>query len=176
MDIIEIITADHDDIATRIDELEPIAAEDARTSHAMRLVVKLAVAAKLHAKAEEAVLDPALRAATPQLARLALEGPYEHQALDLMLDKLVLHRPGPELLAILHVIKAQFEHHARHGEEHVLLPAVRAAFLDDERVQLAHDFLDAKHRLEPQIERLVGAPARGTHDGRHGFHVHGHRR
>jgi len=97
MDIIDIITQDHDDIATRIDELEPIARTTRATSDAMRLVVKLAVAVKLHAKAEEGVLDPALRAATPQLAKLALEDRTSTRRFDLMLDKLVLHRPGPEL-------------------------------------------------------------------------------
>ena len=117
-----------------------------------------------------------MRTATPQLAELALEGPYEHQALDLMLDKLVVNRPGPELRAILHVTRSQFELHARNEEELIVLPAVGAAFLSEERAQLAREFVDAKRRLQPQIERLVGAPARGTHDGRSGFHIHGHRR
>jgi len=176
MDIIQIITTDHDEAAKLIDELEQLVADDARTSEAMRLAVRLAVVLKTHAKAEERVLYEAMRTATPQLAALALEGPYEHQVLDLMLDKLAVHRPGPELRAILHVIKAQFEHHARHEEEHVVLPAVRAAFGDAELAQLAYDYLDVKQRMQPQIERLVGAPARGTHDGRVAFHIHGHRR
>jgi len=176
MDIIEILTADHDDIALLIDELEQLASDDSRTSDAMRLAAKLAVAIKVHAKAEERVVDEAIRTATPQLAAHALEGPYEHQALDLMLDKLVLHRPGPELRAILHVVRLQFEQHARIEEEGIVLPAVRAAFPADERAQLAQDFFAAKQRMRPQIERLVGAPARGTHDGRTGFHIHGHRR
>lgn len=176
MDIIEVITSDHDDAARLIDELEQLVGDDSRSSEAMRTAVKLAVCMKVHAKAEERILYESMRTATPRLAELALEGPYEHQALDLMLEKLVVHRPGPELRAILHVIKGQFEHHARVEEERVVLPAVQIAFLADERAQLAHDFLDFKQRLQPQIERLVGAPARGTHDGRPGFHVHGHRR
>ncbi|MBA3453818.1 MAG: hemerythrin domain-containing protein [Deltaproteobacteria bacterium] len=175
MDIIELITADHDEAAKLIEELDQFAADDSRTSEAMRIAVKLAVALKTHAKAEERILYESMRTATAQLAEFALEGPYEHQALDLMLDKLAVHRPGPELRAILHVIKAQFEHHARVEEEGVMLPAVREAFRDHERAQLARDFLDVKERLQPQIVRQVGAPARGTHDGR-GFHIHGHRR
>lgn len=176
MDIIDLITADHDETAGLIAELAQFAADDARTSEAMRIAVKLAVGLKVHAKAEERVLYEAMRTATPQLAGLALEGPYEHLAVDLMLDKLVVHRPGPELRAILHVLEVQFEHHARDAEERIVLPAIRVAFLHDERAQLASDFLDVKQRLKPQIERLVGAPARGTHDGRGGFHIHGHRR
>ena len=175
MDIIEGITADHDDAVALIEKLDQIAADDARTSEAMRLAFRLAVGLKTHAKAEERVLYDAMRTSTPQLAELALEGPYEHQALDLLLDKLVVHRPGRELRAILHVIRHQFELHARTEEEGIVLPAVRAAFSADERAQLAKDFLDVKLRVQPQIERLVGAPARGTHDGR-GFHIHGHRR
>lgn len=176
MDIIEILTADHDDISLLIDELTQLAGDDARTSEAMRLAAKLAVAVKLHAHAEERIVDEAIRTASPQLAAHALEGPYEHQALDLMLDKLVLHRPGPEMRAILHVIRVQFEQHARIEEEGIVLPAVRAAFLADERAQLATDFLAMKQRMQAQIERLVGAPARGSHDVRPGFHIHGHRR
>ena len=176
MDIIEVITADHDETARLIEELEHLAADDSRTSEAMRIAARLAVGLKTHAKAEERILYESMRTATPQLSELALEGPYEHQALDLMLDKLAVHRPGPELRAILHVLKAQFEHHARIEEEQIMLPAVRLAFLDEERAQLARDFLDVKQRLQPQIERLVGAPARGTHDGRVSFHIHGHRR
>lgn len=176
MDIIEVITADHDEHARLIAELAELAADDARTSEAMRIAVKLAVHLKTHAKAEERILYEALRTAPPPLAQLALEGPYEHQAVDLMLDKLVVHRPGPELRAILHVLEVQFEHHARVAEERIVLPAIRVAFLHDEREQLARDFLDFKERLQPQIERLVGAPARGSQDRRAGFHVHGHRR
>ncbi len=176
MDIIEVITADHDETANLIEQLAQLAADDSRTSEAMRIAVKLAVGLKTHARAEERILYEAMRTTTPQLSELALEGPYEHQALDLMLDKLVVHRPGPELRAILHVLQAQFEHHARIVEEGIVLPAVRAAVLDDERAQLARDFLDVKQRLQPRIERLVGAPARGTHDGRVSLHIHGHRR
>lgn len=176
MDIIEVITADHDEAALLIDELEQLAADDSRTSDAMRIAATLAIGLKTHAKAEERVLYEAMRTATPMLAAHSLEGAYEHQALDLMLDKLAVHRPGPELCAILHVLKAQFDHHARVEEEGIMLPAVRVAFLDGERAQLAHDFIDAKQRLHAQIERLVGAPARGTHDGRVTFHIHGHRR
>src|SRR6186713_2242560 len=88
MDIVEIIKADHDEVAALIDQLDQLAGDDARTSEAMRVAVRLAVRLKTHAKAEEKVLYEAMRTATPQLKELALEGPYEHQALDLMLDKL----------------------------------------------------------------------------------------
>ena len=175
MDIIEVITSVHAAAAALFGELEGLALDDRRTSDAMHLVVRLTVALKVHCHAEEHVLYEAVRTSNRQLAELALEGPYEHQVLDMMLDKLVLHRPGPELLAILHVIKAQFEHHARREEELEMLPAIRAAVPDDERARLAQDLQDEKRRLRPQVERLVGAPARGAHDGR-GFHVHGHRR
>jgi hypothetical protein len=175
MDIIEAIKADHDEVAGLIEQLEAIAADDARTSEAMRLAVRLAIALKTHSKAEERILYEAMKTSTQELADLALEGPYEHQAIDLMLDKLLLHRPGRELKAILKVIKEQFDHHARNEEEHQVLPAVATAFLDDERLQLGEDFEIEKRRLKPQIERLVGPPMRGTMDGR-GFHIHGHRR
>lgn len=173
MELIELITSDHDAAAELIRQLEELAGDDRRTSEAMRLAVKLAVTLKTHARAEEKVLYDALRTASPALSAYALTGAYEHQTLDLMLDKLVLHRPGPELAAILKVANELFEHHARIVEEGQVLPALAAVLSADERVQLGRDMASEKLRLQPQIERLVGAPARP--DVR-GLHIHAHRR
>jgi hypothetical protein len=173
MDIIELITADHDEATDIFDALALLAADDRRTSEAMRLAVRLAVTLKTHAKAEEKVLYEAIRTASVELADFAIEGPYEHQVLDMMLDKLCVQRPGIELKAILKVSKEMFEHHARDEEEAYILPLVKAAFSDVERVQLGGDMLAMKRRLRPQIERLVGPAMRGTHDG---LHIHHSRR
>src|SRR6187431_2885870 len=108
MDIIEVITTDHADALAKIRELDRLAADDARTSDAMRLAVRIAVAIKVHSKAEEKVLYEAMRTAPTPLPELALEGPHAHRAIDVTLDKLVLHRPGPELRAILHVVSGLF--------------------------------------------------------------------
>lgn len=175
MDIIALVTADHDEVFAQIEQLEILVADDSRSSDAMRLAVKLAVTVKTHAKAEERVLYDAMRTSTDQLRERALEGPYAHQALDMMLDKLVLHRPGPELRAILKVCKGLFQQHARDEEEGAVLPALAAALPASQREQLGQAMHAEKLRLRPQIERLVGPAARGSHDGR-GFHIHAHRR
>lgn len=175
MDIIELIKADHAEITQLISQLDGMAADDLRAGEAMRLAVRIAVTIKIHAKAEERVFYEAIHTASPQLRELALEAPYEHQALDMIVDKLVLHRPGAELKAILHVCTGLFEHHARETEERVMLPAAAQVLAQAERVRLGRDMIAEKARIRPQVERLVGPPARGSAEGR-GLHVHAHRR
>ncbi len=171
MDIIEVIQADHDEVAALFDALSQLAADDRRTNEGMRLAVRLAVALKTHARAEEKVLYEAIRTATVELSEFALEGPYEHQVLDVMIDKLVMQRPGCELKAILKVAREMFEHHARIEEEGRVLPLVKAAVSGVERAQLGDDMLAMKRRIRPQIERMVGPATRGTHDGLHIHHT-----
>lgn len=173
MDIIDVIRSDHDAAMELFDKLDPIAADDARTSEAMRIAVQLAVTIKTHAKCEEKVLYEVMRTASLELGELALEGPYEHQAMDLLLDKLLLHRPGRDFRAVLRVAREMFTHHARHVEEARVLPAIARVLTLEERVQLGQDLLLAKRRTQPHVERLVGPPARGV---REPLHIHGFRR
>lgn len=173
MDIIKCIKADHDEAAELFDELARLAHDDRRTSDAMRVAVRLAVALKIHAHAEEKIVYSVMKNATPELAACSREGPYEHQLLDMLLDRLVLQRPGPELFAILKVARHEFEHHARVEEEGATLPALAACLDPGHGVHLAHDFLHERRRIRPVIERLVGPAVRGTHDG---LRTHHHRR
>lgn len=175
MDIIKCIKADHDEVADLFAELADLAADDHRTSDAMRLAVRLVIALKIHAHAEERVVYPAMRSGDRRLVAFAREGHYEHRALDMLLDRLIAQRPGPELVAILKVARDQFEHHARHEEEAVILPLLGAQLTPTESLSLAHDFIHERRRIRPSIERLVGPAARGTHDGR-GIHISHHRR
>lgn len=176
MDILELITADHDEVADLIDRLASIADAGARTREAMELARRLAVALKTHARAEERVLYEAIRAGSSDLALVALEEPHAHHALDVVLDKLVVQRPGRELAAILRVIERLFVQHARVDEEGEILPAIGAAILPEDRARLARDFLVEKRRIRPAIARLVGAPVRTSDPRGLHFHVHGHRR
>src|SRR5436190_22326640 len=98
--------------------------------------------------------------ATPDLEAFAREGKYEHQIMDLLLDRLVLQRPGPELFAILKVARHEFEHHARLEEEGSLLPALREFLDPDHSMSIAHDFLHERRRIRPAIERMVGPAVR----------------
>ena len=173
MDIIKCIKADHDEAAELFTELARVAHDDRRTSDAMRLAVRLAVALKIHAHAEQKIVYEVMSSATPELAAFSREGKYEHQVQDLLLDRLLLQRPGPELFAILKVARHEFEHHARVEEEGIILPAL-AAYLDPgHSLHLAHDFLHERRRIRPAIERMVGPAVRGTHDG---LRAHLHRR
>jgi hemerythrin superfamily protein len=175
MDIIKAIKADHDEVAELFEQLAHLAGDDQRTSDAMRTAVRLAIAVKIHAHAEERVVYDAMRDRDPRLAAFSREGRYEHSALDMLLDRLIAQRPGPELVAILKVARDQFEHHARHEEEAVILPLLVDDPTPTESLSLAHDFIHERRRIRPSIERLVGPAARGTHDGR-GIHISHHRR
>ncbi len=175
MDIFTCITGDHDEAAELFAELGGLARDDRRTSDAMRAAVRLAIALKIHARAEERVVYQAMQCDDPRLAAFAREGHHEHGAMDMLIDRLTAQRPGPELFAILKVARDQFEHHARHEEEAVILPLLAAQLTPTESLSLAQDFLHERRRIRPSIERLVGPAARGTHDGR-GFHISHHRR
>jgi hypothetical protein len=175
VNIIKCIKADHDEAAALLAELVHLAGDDRRTSDAMRTAVRLAITLKIHAHAEERMVYQAMQSGDLRLAAFAREGRYEHGALDMLLDRLVAQRPGPELLAILKVVRDQFEHHARHEEEEVILPLLETQLTPTESLSLAHDFLHERRRIRPSIERLVGPAARGTHDGR-GIHISHHRR
>lgn len=175
MDIIKCIKADHEEAEDLFKELSRVAHDDRRTSDAMRIAVRLACAIKVHAHAEEKVLYEAMRSGPEELAAYSREGKYEHQTLDLLLDRLVVQRPGPELVAILKVAHTQFLYHARDEEEGIVLPQLAKVLEPAASLHLAHDFLHEKRRIRPAIERSVGPAVRGTHDGL-GIHISHHRR
>ena len=154
MKIGDVIAQDHVEIVALFDELEPIAADDRRAAEAMRLVASLAVALKTHGLAEEKVLYQVICTANDRLAACALEGPHELHALDTVLDRLLVLRPGPEFRAALAVARRLFEQHAIH-ETRELIPAMAEALPDDEHEQLGNDLVDAKQRLRPRIARHI---------------------
>ena len=155
----DILTADHREIDALFDALAPIAGDDHRGAEIMRLVTQLALAIKTHGLAEEKVVYEVIRTANDRLAACALEGPHELHALDIVIDRLLVLRPGPELRAALAVARRLFDQHAHH-EEHELIPAMAEALPDDEHELLGHDLACAKQRLRPQIARHI-APLAG---------------
>ena len=154
MRIGDVITQDHREIAALFDELAPLAGDDRRTAEAMRVVAKLAVALKTHGLAEEKVVYEVIRTANDRLAACALEGPHELHALDIIVERLLALRPGPELRAALAVARRLFEQHAQH-ECTELLPALTEALPDDEHEQLGNDLLSAKQRLKPHVAQRI---------------------
>ncbi|CAN5921682.1 hypothetical protein BH11MYX3_BH11MYX3_17420 [soil metagenome] len=178
MELIACITADHDEAIAQFEQLAELARDDRRTCDAMRTAVRLTCGIKIHAHAEEKVIYEAMRERGDRLAAFSREGRYEHQMLEMLLDRLLVQRPGPELSAILKVARDQFEHHAREEEEVVMLPAFEALLEASEVVQLAEEFRVEQRRIRPMIERSVGPAPRATSDGRghHGLHISHHRR
>ncbi len=175
MELITCITADHDEAIVLFEQLAELARDDRRGCDAMRAAVRLTCGIKVHAYAEEKVIYEAMRARGNGLAAFSREGRYEHETLDLLLDRLLVQRPGPELCAILKVARDQFEHHARSEEEAVMLPALEQLLQPAEIVQLAEEFRREQCRIRPRIERVVGPAPRASSEGR-SLHISHHRR
>jgi hypothetical protein len=155
----DVINRDLDEAIALFDELVPIAGDDRRSADTMRVATRLAISLKTHALAEQKVLHEALRTADDRLATFALESLYEHHALDVVLDKLLALRPGPELKAVVAVARRLFE--LRRGREHRdLLAVVSQTLPPDEHHQLGRDLAAAKRRLRPQVERMIGSTSR----------------
>lgn len=156
MGVCEVIKSDHEEIALLFDQLAPLA-DDLHAKEAMRLAARLAITVKTHALAEQRVVYEALRTAGSELAACALEGPHELYALELVLDKLLALRPGPEFRAVLAVARRLFEQHAQH-ESQQLFPAVQREIPAEEADQLGRDLVAEKQRVRPQVARKVEVP------------------
>lgn len=155
----DVINRDLDEAIALFDELASIAGDDRRTADTMRVATRLAISVKTHALAEQKVLHEALRTADHRLCAFVHESLYEHQALDVMLDKLLALRPGPELRAVVAVARRLFE--LRRAREHCdLLTVVTQTLPPDEHRQLGRDLAAAKRRLRPQVERMIGGASR----------------
>jgi hypothetical protein len=136
MKLDDVIRADHAQSAALFDELAPLAREDQRRSSATTLAQRLAVVLKTHALAVERVVCSALRSAGDEPAALALQAPHAHHALDVVVDKLLVLRPG--------------------AEERALLPVIARWLPADEREQLARDLVAEQRRLLPTVQRRIG--------------------
>ncbi|HEU0029071.1 MAG TPA: hypothetical protein VFQ53_00470 [Kofleriaceae bacterium] len=151
MGILEVMAADHAEAAALFDELTPIAGDDRRTCDVMRVATRLAIEIKSHALAEQKVLLEALRTAGDDCAAYALEALHELYALDLVIDKMLALRPGPELRAAVCVARRLFDQHMERAVAEVL-PAAGSRLADG---QLARDLVVEKRRVRPRVMRLV---------------------
>lgn len=154
MGICEQIATDQAEIESLFDELAPLAGDDRRSPDAMRLAAKLAVAVKTTALAEQRVLYEAVRTAGARLAACALEGPHELHALEVVLDKLIALRPGPEFRAALAVARRLFAQHAQH-ERDELIPAIQEALSPSECTRLGADLVTEKQRVRAAVSRQI---------------------
>ncbi|MGN6104234.1 MAG: hypothetical protein ACTHU0_03955, partial [Kofleriaceae bacterium] len=68
MAVCELLEADHAEIAALFDQLTPLAGDEQRAGEAQRLALRLAIAIKTQALAEERVVYEALRTASDRLA------------------------------------------------------------------------------------------------------------
>src|SRR6185312_13251165 len=92
---------------------------------------------------------------TTDLRSFALEGPYEHEILEVVLDRLLGQRAADELQAIARVARDLFEHHARDEEEGFVLPRLEQLLGPAERATLGRDLILERERIAPAIERAI---------------------
>jgi hypothetical protein len=152
--ICEAIARDHAEAEALFEELALVAGDVRNPSQALRIAARLTIMLKTQVLAEERVLYEALRSAGDPLAIWAREGPHLYHALDVVLDKLCVLRPGPELKAAVEVARRLFHDHVER-EAAELLPAVGAELRPQEAEQLARDLDAEKRRLRPRIERQI---------------------
>lgn len=160
MNILDVIRDDHDEALALIESL----LERADTDGDVRvpgLARELAIALRLHARAEEAILYPIL---TQETRGAGLEGYNEHELIDIQCEKVLLLEPGPdgELRAAAKVLRELVSHHGKQEEEGILFPKLAKIFERDELEALGRALLGEKERRRAEVEALVDDEAAGT--------------
>ena len=164
MDVLDIIQSDHDAIEALVDKLQAIAdsSSDRDVARAAELCGQLAIEIHLHQQSEERVVYRACLGEDVALREIAQGGVHHHVLVDTMLGELRHLRPGPDgkLRIALGVLRDLFVRHARDDEERRLLPLLRAALSDDQRLALGQAILAERERIRPQVERDGERPGR----------------
>ncbi|KWV31149.1 hemerythrin domain-containing protein [Micromonospora rifamycinica] len=143
-DVVDVLTADHHEIATILVELE---SRQGSAEHRRRLADVLIAELVRHAVAEEMYVYPAARRALPDGDQLAEHEIAEHAAAERTLKELEPLDPSSARFEplISHLTKT-IRHHVRE-EEAELFPRLRAAVAHEELVELAERVQAAKRHL-----------------------------
>ena len=153
MNILDVIRDDHDEALALVDQLLKRADSDG-DPRVPGLARELAIALRLHARAEEAILYPIL---TKETRGAGLEGYNEHELIDIQCEKVLLLEPGPdgELRAALRVLRELVMHHGKEEEEGILFPKLLKIFERDELEALGTALAGEKERRRAEVEALI---------------------
>jgi hypothetical protein len=159
MDALELLTSQHDEVESLIDEIENTDDPDIK----QQLFEELADNIAAHAKIEETIFYPAAMA--EKTRELLLESTEEHLVVKRVLaDMVELDVGDPQFDAKLSVVKESIRHHAHDEEEDKLFPMVRKAMSQDEldalggeMLRLFEELMDGEPRLSVKGETREAA-------------------
>jgi hemerythrin superfamily protein len=146
MDILDLITADHNRVRGILSRLKKARqAEDGTT--VTELGTRLFRELRIHARAEEDVFYAWVGTLSGEIAADVAEGCQEHHEVDvLMAEADQLNRDSMEWRAKLKVVAENTEHHMKE-EEDELMPAVRSATNGEDRERVGRSFETVKAGL-----------------------------
>jgi len=163
MDVLELLSSQHDEVDELIAQLEK--GKGDRAEVFAQLADKLAA----HSAVEEQIFYPA--AMSEETKEQLMESVEEHLSVKrLIADMLALDPEGDdeEFDAKLSVLKEQVSHHARQEEEKKLFPKVRRAMDADQRAALGNEVLakfeellasEPRRMVPAQTDRAAQLPA-----------------
>jgi len=139
--VITLIKDDHKKLEAVFKKLEK--AEPAQTPALLQQVAELLIP---HSKAEEQVVYPAIKAATPGEAEEVDDGLAEHQHVEETLKQLLDTDPeAPGADGIVAAMIGEVRHHVEE-EEQDILPAFAKAASNEQLAELGEKFTQAKQR------------------------------
>jgi hemerythrin superfamily protein len=163
MDILKMIKKDHKEAKALLKKLE--ASAEKPTKQTASLASQFVLEMKLHAKSEEHALYEACKKKNVKLKETAQEGYNEHECLDLMLDKILVTKPGEdgELAAVLSVVKELIQHHATEEEEQEMFPKIKKAFSKEELSEMGELMQAKKDEIKPSLKaQVMGVPSQSV--------------
>lgn len=156
-DALELLTAQHEEVESLLEEIE---AEEEPDQRAM-LFQEFADQMAAHSTIEEKIFYPAVMDASTR--EQLIEATEEHLSVKRLIADLMLLEPDNEHFdAKLTVLKEQISHHAHEEEEDALFPKVRKMFDKEELAALGGEMLAMFERLLEDAPR-EGVPAE-THE------------
>jgi len=151
-DVLDVLAADHDEIAVLFTAIEELARDASRAADARSLVATLVSAVSLHDRAEERVVYTACADyPVTDLREHARAGRRDHDALGKAVGALESLAPGLDgsFEAALRTARTVFDRH-REEEEDELFTTMELAFGPDERLAMGRAVVMEKERLRAE--------------------------
>jgi hemerythrin superfamily protein len=163
-DAIEVLKRDHDEVEHLLDEYED-AKDQADVARKAGVAAQVCRALTLHARIEEELFYPAMRAADEHAAELLNEAAVEHATLKNLVGAIEGNAPDDALYdATVRVLGEYVKHHVKE-EEGEIFPLARKAGLDLDALGAA--LLERKQALEGDAPRRHARGNGGGSQARH---------
>ena len=155
MDILDVITKDHDEAVRLVARIHRLSEHGERADEIPDLIRSLAQSVRIHAESEAEVLQHACDGTCTRLEQLMQQAAYEHEIMALMITHLggVDRGDDDRRRVVLRVLEDLLIHHARTKVDGLVLPLLRRAFTDEERAALGEQMIAAAERIRAQGPR-----------------------